>query len=172
MSEPLDQLHFRFVEEAGLTTQALGYGRTLGQIFGELYLSPDPLTLDQLTERLEVSKGGASMAVRKLEQWGAVRKVWVKGDRKDYLEARDEFGVIVRKALLDTAAERMRHVGALLKEAEQLLEKKNDQVHDDPKRIAFYRKQIRTLTVFRDRARWIWDRSLVRLIMKREAKIS
>lgn len=167
MNQALDHIRTRFIEESGRTTQALGHGRTLGQIFGVLYLSPDPLTLDQLTEDLEISKGGASMAVRQLEQWGAVRRIWIKGERKDFLEAQDDFGRMVRKALLDTAADRMHSAGELLDQAEEALRNTRPDREEDQALLSFYRKRFKTLSIFRDRARWIWDRSLVRLLTRR-----
>jgi DNA-binding transcriptional regulator GbsR (MarR family) len=86
----------RFIEDAGNTTQALGVGRVIGQIFAYLYFSEESRTLDDMKGALGISKGSASMGVRQLEQWGAVQRVWVKGDRKDFYTANDYFGQIVR----------------------------------------------------------------------------
>ena len=60
----LNDIHQQFIETSGNTTQSLRHGRTLGQIFGFLYLSDGPRALDDFTSQLGVSKGGASMAVR------------------------------------------------------------------------------------------------------------
>jgi DNA-binding transcriptional regulator GbsR (MarR family) len=42
--------------------------------------------LDEIVVRLGVSKGSISLNIRELERWGAVRKIWVPGTRKDYYE--------------------------------------------------------------------------------------
>ena len=97
----------RFIQDAGNLTQSFGIGRATGQIFAYLYFSPEPRSLADLQAALGISKGSASMCVRQLEQWGAVKKIWVKGDRKDYYEANEWFGQIVKNALMDTIGKRM-----------------------------------------------------------------
>ena len=87
MPPELEQIRERFIETGGHITQSIGVGRVIGQVFAHIYFSPRPQTLDDLTRELHISKGAASMSVRQLEQWGAVRRVWVKGERKDYYEA-------------------------------------------------------------------------------------
>jgi DNA-binding transcriptional regulator GbsR (MarR family) len=107
----------RFISEAGNTTQALGVGRVVGQIYAFLYFSEPPRTLNDMTEALGISKGSASMGVRQLEQWGAVQQVWVKGDRKDYYTANDYFGQIIRNILTDIMGKRLEGLAASLDEA-------------------------------------------------------
>ena len=75
------------VEAAGRVFQKLGLPRSTGQIYGLLYLSERPLALDDMAERLSISKGSASMGTRQLASWGALRQVWVPGDRRDHFEA-------------------------------------------------------------------------------------
>jgi len=60
----------RFIAAAGDLTLSLGFGRNLGQIYGHVYFTPDPQSLDDLCDSLGISKGSASMSVRQLEQWG------------------------------------------------------------------------------------------------------
>jgi len=97
----------RFIEEAGNTTQALGVGRVVGQIYAYLYFSEEPRGLDHMKDALGISKGSSSMGVRQLEQWGAVKRVWVKGDRKDYYIANDYFGSIIRNIMSDLMGKRL-----------------------------------------------------------------
>jgi len=76
-----------FVTLAGELGLSLGLNRTVGQIYGVLYLSERHLSLDEIVGRLGISKGSVSLNIRELERWGAVRKIWVPGTRKDYYEA-------------------------------------------------------------------------------------
>jgi DNA-binding transcriptional regulator GbsR (MarR family) len=89
----------KFVDLGGRSAQRLGMARSLGQIWAALYLSPRPLTLQDLMDCLHISKGGASMSVRQLAEWNAVSRVWVKGDRRDFYEANPEFTQILRHLL-------------------------------------------------------------------------
>jgi DNA-binding transcriptional regulator GbsR (MarR family) len=76
-------------------TQSLGdaasrsgvLSETAGKIFAVLYLSPGPLSLDEISHDVGTSKGNASVQVRELLELGMVRKVWVRRSRRDYYEA-------------------------------------------------------------------------------------
>lgn len=162
MSKDLDRLRNQFIETAGQFTQSLGFGRNLGQIFAHIYLSRQPQTLDDLTARLGISKGSASMSVRQLETWTALRRVWVKGDRKDYYETTEEFGRIIRKALLDLIGQKMETADRLLDEADRQLRGHPGGNGD----AAFLRQRLARLRGFRQKAQGLWESPLIRLLFK------
>ena len=87
MSKDLESFSSEFIDIVGELSRQFAVSRIAGQIYGLLFISPEPLSLDSMTKRLKVSKGSVSMNIRELEKWGAVRKVWVKGSRKDYYQA-------------------------------------------------------------------------------------
>jgi DNA-binding transcriptional regulator GbsR (MarR family) len=72
----------------------------IGRMFAILYLSPTPLTLDEISSRLRISKASASTVVRQLATWNAVRQVWMPGDRRDFYESETSISVILREGLL------------------------------------------------------------------------
>ena len=84
------------VEVGGRICQVLGLPRSTGQIFGLLYLSTEPLTLNKMSAMLGISKGSASTGTRQLAAWGAVRRVWVPGERRDYYEVVEDLGQLIR----------------------------------------------------------------------------
>ncbi|MDX1951694.1 MAG: hypothetical protein SFY81_05890 [Verrucomicrobiota bacterium] len=88
--------------------QVLGLPRSTGQIFGALYLSVKPLSLDDLVRTLSISKGSASMGTRFLMNWGAIRQVWVPGERRDYFEAVGDLGGLLRNAYNEFLKPRMK----------------------------------------------------------------
>ena len=102
--DSLQAAKWEMVEAGGRTAQSFGLNRLFGQIYVLLYLSDEAQSLDSLAQQLGVSKASVSIACRQLESWGALHRSWVKGDRKDYYVATEEFGRIVRKALLDMMA--------------------------------------------------------------------
>lgn len=70
-----------------------GLNPLMGRIVGLLIISKDPQSLDDIVEKLEMSKGPISQICRRLKERGLVEKVWIPGDRKDYYEpANDIFG--------------------------------------------------------------------------------
>jgi len=64
-----------------------GFKRNMGRIWSVLYLSPDPLSAEDLQQALKLSSGAVSMTANELLRWGVVRKVWVQGERKDFYTA-------------------------------------------------------------------------------------
>ncbi len=71
----MDSLHpakREMIEAGGRTAQSFGLNRLLGQIYVLLYLTPHPLTLDDIAQALGVSKASVSIACRQLESWAAV----------------------------------------------------------------------------------------------------
>lgn len=78
-----------------------GFSKVMGQLYGVLLLHSAPLSLDDLMERLDISKASVSMNMRTLEHLGMVRQVWVRGKtgRRKYYEAETDFIQIVTNIL-------------------------------------------------------------------------
>ena len=115
-----------------------------------------------MQEALAISKGSASTAVRQLEQWGAVRKVWVKGDRKDYYGASDWFGKIIKNAIFDTVGKKMSSYSSLLEDVESDL----GRIKTDDPEGRFIRDRIATLRSFHKKAQKIWSKPIIRKLLK------
>lgn len=154
----------RFIEDAGSTTQSLGIGRVLGQIYAYLYFSREPRGLSDMQQALGISKGSASMGVRQLEQWNAVRKVWVRGDRKDYYEANDWLGEIVRNILRDTAGKRLQASTPLLDELKDDLTR-NASGLSAPDRT-FIDDRLQHLRDFHSKVQKVWNSPIVKMLLK------
>lgn len=87
------------LEGLGQLADYFGYNKVMGKMYGALLLSPDPMSLDDLVEHLQVSKASVSMNMRMLENMGIVREVWVRGDRRKFYEAESDFGKILTNVL-------------------------------------------------------------------------
>ncbi len=158
----LDIVVHQFIEDAGNATQSLGVGRVLGQIYAYLYFGQEPISLSDMQDALGISKGSASMGVRKLEKWGAVKKAWVKGDRKDYYTANDWFGRILKNALMDTLSDKMETYASSLQHAEESL----NNLDDGNGREEFIRDRLKHLADFQDRVNGLLDNPLVKALFK------
>lgn len=66
--------------------KVLGLPRSIGEIYGLLFISQMPLSLDDLVLRLDISKGSASQGLRMLKSLGAVREVEISTERRTYYE--------------------------------------------------------------------------------------
>src|SRR5262245_35976917 len=69
-------------DAVGRLIEFWGFKRNMGRVWAVLYLSPDPLSADDLRHALKISSGAVSMTLSELQRWGVVRKVWVQGERK------------------------------------------------------------------------------------------
>ena len=67
--------------------RVLGLPKSIGEIYGLLFISPDPLALDVNVRKLQISKGSVSQGLRFLRNLGAVKPVYVSGDRRDHFTA-------------------------------------------------------------------------------------
>lgn len=73
-----------FVMHCGEMGSRWGFNRTIGQMMGLLIMSEVPLSANELSETLNISRGNVSMGIKELQSWRLVTVHHIKGDRKDY----------------------------------------------------------------------------------------
>jgi DNA-binding transcriptional regulator GbsR (MarR family) len=123
---PLNPVEVEVIHLFVQFSRALGQPRSVAEIYGLLFISHRPLPMDELIGRLKLSKGSASQGLRYLLDLGAVRTVYVAGDRRTHYEAvaelRNLAGRFLRQQILthfqDSGA-RLNHITA---EAQKLSE--------------------------------------------------
>lgn len=121
----------KFIEAGGHTTQSFGFGRIIGQIYALLYLHPKPMCLDDIATELGVSKASVSISIRQLQAWSAVKRVWVKGDRRDYYEAETNFNNLLRNGLLEMIRKKLETAGGQLAMAENSMQEALAEINGD-----------------------------------------
>jgi DNA-binding transcriptional regulator GbsR (MarR family) len=99
MTEQLVQIKQNFTEGLSNISRFWGFPKGVGAIFAVLYLSPTPLSLDELVERSGLTKGAVSTNVRALARMGLVQPSSRLGDRKDYYIAETDFYKAIRSIL-------------------------------------------------------------------------
>jgi HTH-type transcriptional regulator, glycine betaine synthesis regulator len=99
MTSTTDQIKNDFVDGLSRMSQFWGFPRGMGAIFAVLYLSPGPLSLDELVTRSGLTKGAISTNVRTLARLGLIRPISRLADRKDYYEAETDFYKAIRSIL-------------------------------------------------------------------------
>jgi len=67
--------------------QAIGLPKSIGEIYGLFFATENPLALDDVIERLQISKGSASQGIRFLRGINALNTAYLPGDRRDYFTA-------------------------------------------------------------------------------------
>ena len=86
MQRNLEDLRNEWIDHIGERAEKFGFSRIAGQLEGLLFLSPGPMSLDEMADRLEVSKASVSTNIRFLERLKVVRKVYHRGERKNFYE--------------------------------------------------------------------------------------
>ncbi len=101
----------------------LNLPRSVGELYGVLYISEEPLCLDDLRLKLRISKGSTSQGLKILRSFGAIRKVYVPGNRKDFYVAESSLRKIAGgfaseqiQPHLESGSERLEQIRVLLEE--------------------------------------------------------
>lgn len=99
MSQSLTKIKKDFTEGLSQISRFWGFPKGMGAIFGVLYLSSTPLSLDEIVEATGLTKGAISTEIRALARMGLVHRSSRLGDRKDYYEAEPDFYAAIRSIL-------------------------------------------------------------------------
>ncbi|MEM1275884.1 MAG: MarR family transcriptional regulator [Pseudomonadota bacterium] len=86
----------RFVLYWGDMGGSWGVNRSVAQIHALLYVSERPLHADEISERLGLARSNVSNSIKELTTWNLVRRVPVKGDRRDHFEAETDVVEMIR----------------------------------------------------------------------------
>jgi HTH-type transcriptional regulator, glycine betaine synthesis regulator len=126
---PLEAAQDQFILEWGRMSSSWGINRTMAQIHALLFVTGIPLEVNEIMDRLQISRGNASMNLRELMDWGVVRRFRQPGDRKDtYITETDPFQMLLRivkerkRRELDPTAEAIREVILRLPENDPSIE--------------------------------------------------
>ena len=87
LTQTLDAVEQDFVGLWRRMGSLWGISPTMAEIHGLLYITGAALSMDDIMARLKISRGNASMNLTKLVEWGLVRRVHQRGDRRDYYES-------------------------------------------------------------------------------------
>jgi DNA-binding transcriptional regulator GbsR (MarR family) len=77
----------RFVLHWGEMGGQWGVNRSVSQIHALLYLSERPLTADEIADTLGLARSNVSNSIKELLGWNLIRRVPIRGDRRDHFEA-------------------------------------------------------------------------------------
>jgi DNA-binding transcriptional regulator GbsR (MarR family) len=99
MSVSLSAIKDDFTQGLSQISRFWGFPKGMGAIFAVLYLSPTPLSLDEIVQETGLTKGAVSTEIRALARMGLVHRSSKLGDRKDYYEAESDFYMAIRSIL-------------------------------------------------------------------------
>ncbi|MBU0952263.1 MAG: hypothetical protein KKH91_05515 [Elusimicrobia bacterium] len=144
MDQNLKNITESFVDSMGNLGASLGISKVVAQLYALLYLSPEPLSLDDMCEELKISKGNACMNIRYLEQWQAVKKIWKKGSRKDYYQANPDIEKIILSRLKEGVNRRLTEFVRNIEKIEEVMQA-NENSAENKAFAQSYKKKIQKI---------------------------
>ncbi|MEA2937536.1 MAG: hypothetical protein QOC56_1040 [Alphaproteobacteria bacterium] len=87
----------RFILHWGDMGSQWGVNRSVSQIHALLYLSERPLTAEEIAAALGLARSNVSNSIRELMAWDLIRRVPIKGDRRDHFEAETDLWEIAMR---------------------------------------------------------------------------
>ncbi len=113
-----------FIRRWGEMGATWGINRTQAEIHALCYITAQPVCTDDVMERLNISRGNASMSLRALCDWGIIRRLHKRGERREYFESLSDvwemFSIIAaerKRREMDPVLETIRQCRQMLDEA-------------------------------------------------------
>ena len=133
-----------------------GLPRSVEEIYGLLFVSAEPLAMDDLVVRLNISKGSVSQGLKFLRTLGAIREVEGPDVRRTYYEGDIELKKLVGGFIREQMRPHMESGKDRLKSLEAEVAKE-----EDGAKQAFYDERVKKLE------RWLKQAKLVLPLIQR-----
>lgn len=125
-----------------------GVNRSISQIHALLYLADKPMTADEVAETLDLARSNVSNSIKELLSWNLIRRVPVRGDRRDHFEAETDVWEIASRI---AAGRKVREIDPALETLRSCVAKAE---HDD-KVSAARREKLQAMLDFTESVdRW------------------
>ncbi len=148
VDQQLQKIKRNFAEGLSQISQFWGFPKGVGTLFAVIYLSPAPLSLDQLVEHSGLTKGAVSTDVRALARMGLVHRSMKLGDRKDYYEAETDFYKSIQSILDERQNREFSRAVELVRET--LQELRADKASTNAEERGFLIQRVQALQDFFD----------------------
>ena len=115
----------KFVQTWGALGSQWGINKTMAQIHALLMISKEPLSMEDIMEELQISRGNASMNIRALMDWGIVYKEFKQGERKEFFTAEKDLDELAIKIAKERSKREIKPALKVLKEVSTGVEEKS-----------------------------------------------
>jgi HTH-type transcriptional regulator, glycine betaine synthesis regulator len=114
-----------FIRRWGEMGQTWGINRTMAEIHAFLYITGQPQCTDDVMERLNISRGNASMSLRGLCDWGIVRRQHKRGERREYFVSLGDVWEMFSMIAAERKRREMDPVLETIRQCRQMLEEES-----------------------------------------------
>jgi DNA-binding transcriptional regulator GbsR (MarR family) len=116
-----------FILHWGEMGSTWGINRTVAQIYATLYISPSPLTAEEISDLLSIARSTVSNGLHELQSWGVIRVVHVFGDRRDHFETMSDVWEMFRAILKERKCREIDPTLEILKQSVAELERQENE---------------------------------------------
>ena len=154
----------KFIVHWGEMGTRWGVNRTVAQIHALLYLSPDPLNAEEISETLGVARSNVSTSLKELMSWRLIKVIHVLGDRRDHFESLKDLWEIFNCVVEERKKREIDPTLTILRQCE--LEAANDKTTPDEikQRIKDMTEFLETLTGWYEQMSSIPKSTVMKLI--------
>ncbi|MFI2741967.1 GbsR/MarR family transcriptional regulator [Zhouia sp. PK063] len=110
----------KFIQSWGALGSQWGINKTMAQIHAFLMISPQPVSMEDVMDELQISRGNASMNLRALIDWGIVYKDFKQGERKEFFYAEKDLDELAVKISKERAKREIKPALKVLKEVSSI----------------------------------------------------
>jgi DNA-binding transcriptional regulator GbsR (MarR family) len=155
MAKTIEDIRNDFIHITGEKAEKFGFSRIAGQLEGLLLFSNQPMSLDEMADRLEVSKGSVSTNIRLLERFKVVRKVYHKGARKNFYEIRGNISEIETEVLSTIAKDEIERTKRIMAKVKTDLNTVKGKSAEEKEEIAFINRRFSELEEYMESAEYL-----------------
>jgi DNA-binding transcriptional regulator GbsR (MarR family) len=110
----------KFVQTWGALGSQWGINKTMAQIHALLMVSAEPVSMEDVMEELQISRGNASMNLRALMDWGIVYKEYKAGERREFFTAEKDLDELAVKIARERSKREIKPALRILKEVSSI----------------------------------------------------
>lgn len=110
----------KFVQTWGALGSQWGINKTMAQIHALLMVSNEPISMEDIMEELQISRGNASMNLRALMDWGIVYKEYKAGERREFFTAEKDLDELAVKIAKERSKREIKPALKVLKEVSSI----------------------------------------------------
>jgi len=110
----------KFVQTWGALGSQWGINKTMAQIHALLMVSYEPVSMEDIMEELQISRGNASMNLRALMDWGIVYKGYKIGERREFFTAEKDLDELAIKISKERSKREIKPALKVLKEVSSI----------------------------------------------------
>ncbi|HQE33314.1 transcriptional regulator [Flavobacterium alvei] len=110
----------KFVQTWGALGSQWGINKTMAQIHALLMVSNEAVSMEEVMEELQISRGNASMNLRALMDWGIVYKEYKAGERREFFTAEKDLDELAVKIARERSKREIKPALKILKEVSSI----------------------------------------------------